>query len=76
MSQKSVIDGQDLRTRSLEQPFTCLDSFARSLHHGQSMATRVFHKKQIFPQKNCLYPTTPYRAYINHTQKLFFLGQV
>ena len=40
------------------------------------MNIRVFHKNTFLKEKVVHTLTTPYRAYINHTQKIFFLGQV
>ena len=38
---------------------------------------RVFHKKKTFSRKQIVHtPTTPCRAYINHTQKFSLFGQV
>ena len=41
-----------------------------------AMCTRVFHKNPFIKEKFVHTLTTPYRAYINHTQKISFLGQV
>ena len=37
---------------------------------------RVFHKNTFLKEKVVHTLTTPYRAYINHIQKISFLGQV
>jgi len=41
-----------------------------------NLCTRVHHKNTFSKKQIVHTPTTPYRAYINHTQKLFFRGQV
>ena len=51
-----------------------------ALHHDinrkQDLYIRVFHKNTFSKEKVVHTLTAPYRAYINHTQKIFFLGQV
>ena len=42
----------------------------------EQMKVRVFHKNTFLKEKVGHTLTTPYRAYINHTQKISFLGQV
>ena len=41
-----------------------------------SLQIRVFHKNTFPKEKNVHTLTTPYRAYMSHTQKIFFPGQV
>ena len=41
-----------------------------------TLYTRVFHKNTFLKEKVVHTLTTPYRAYINHIQKISFLGQV
>ena len=40
------------------------------------VSNRVFHKNTFSKEKVVHTLTTPYRAYINHTQNISFLGQV
>ena len=47
----------------------------RTIING-SLLIRVFHKNTLLKEKVVHTLTTPYRAYINHTQKISFLGQV
>ena len=37
----------------------------------EGVSTRVFHKNTFLKEKVVHTLTTPYRAYINHTQKIF-----
>ena len=50
------------------------DSFVYNVKN--MVGSRVFHKNTFSKKKIVHTLTTPYRAYINHTQKIFFLGQV
>ena len=51
-----------------------LDS--ESEDEDERLLLRVFHKNTFFKEKVVHTLTTPYRAYINHIQKISFLGQV
>ena len=57
----------------------CLIGWTRSSRTGtfaRRLGTRVFHKNTFSKVTIAHTLTTPYRAYINHIQKIFFLGQV
>ena len=52
-------------------------SVSSPLYKGATKVyNRVFHKNTFSKEKIIHTLTTPYRAYINHTQKIFSLGQV
>ena len=52
-----------------------LNIVAPNVYFLYSLNIRVFHKNTFSKEKIAHTITTPYRAYINHTQKISFLGQ-